>query len=82
VYLRPQGDLRLILNTNVAVNMLRNQADLFKKILETLTHLQVCKDCWNFVLCLEAPIQVESNNLQILFLQQTHFGVIVYNGSG
>ncbi|CAK9232731.1 unnamed protein product [Sphagnum troendelagicum] len=40
VYLRPQGDLRLILNTNVAVNMLRNQADLFKKILETLTHLQ------------------------------------------
>ncbi len=82
MYLRPQGDLRLILNTNVAVSMLRNQAHLFKKILETLTHLQVCKDYWNFVLCLEAPIQVESNNLQILFLQQTHFGVTVYNGSG
>ncbi|CAM6059330.1 unnamed protein product [Sphagnum tenellum] len=72
VYLRPQGDLRLILNTNVAVNMLRNQADLFKKILETLTHLQwmnpyirgqdvKIENAWTL------SIQLEMNSMAIVF---------------
>lgn len=44
VYLRPQGDLRLIVSHgDIAVHMLSKQADLFSNILDVLVKLQVCE---------------------------------------
>lgn len=43
VYLRPQGDLRLIVaHGNIAVSMLIEKPQLFLRILDVLTKLQVC----------------------------------------
>jgi hypothetical protein len=44
VYLRPQGDLRLIVSHGeIAVHMLANQPQLFPDILDVLVKLQVCQ---------------------------------------
>jgi hypothetical protein len=44
VYLRPQGDLRLIVSHSpVAVYVLNERLDVFEEILKVVTYLQVCK---------------------------------------
>jgi hypothetical protein len=43
VYLRPQGDLRLIVSHPcVAIHVLNDRLDVFEEILEMVTYLQVC----------------------------------------
>jgi E3 ubiquitin-protein ligase UBR1/E3 ubiquitin-protein ligase UBR3 len=43
VYLRPQGDLRLIVaHGNIAVSMLIEKPQLFLRILDVIAKLQVC----------------------------------------
>jgi hypothetical protein len=43
VYLRPQGDLRLIVShPSVAIHVLNDRLDVFEELLEVVTYLQVC----------------------------------------
>jgi len=52
VYLRPQGDLRLIVShEDIAVYMLSEQAHLFPNILEVLVKLQVCERTGGMWIC-------------------------------
>jgi hypothetical protein len=52
VYLRPQGDLRLIVShPHVAVYVLSERLDVFEMILQVVAYLQVCKHCYFHRVC-------------------------------
>jgi hypothetical protein len=72
VYLRPQGDLRLIVShPSVAIHVLNDRLDVFEELLEVVTYLQ-----WMNPYTQNSSIHFKKDNAWIISIQLEVYSII------